>query len=319
MEAIEIPLSNQQNPLPKIRTRTFFIVRDRLDEDVLRNGLDELIRKHWRKLGARIHKRASDGFYEYHLPKQFPDDYELFKWSSEERSHSIDEENTIVLKAPPADTKGISFLPGAGCIDAVFRPSSWPDNLSDGNPGKDPMLYLHLISFSDATALTISYPHILGDQFGLANIVQAWLGIIRGQAPPTLVAYDEDVLPGNAYAMYPKHRVVRKGRVRVRKPLEYAFVLLPFLPELIFQRKEIEQTLYFPETMIASLRQKFSKELAEQYGSDAGISNGDVITAILTKVCCGFGLYLGPLCANIHVSLPGCQGRSPRLWIYHKR
>jgi hypothetical protein len=44
MEVIQIPLPEQQKPIPNIRTRTSFILDERVDEEVLRNALDRLIR-----------------------------------------------------------------------------------------------------------------------------------------------------------------------------------------------------------------------------------------------------------------------------------
>lgn len=88
MDIITVPLSDQQKPVDKLRTRTFFILNDCLDEEILKSSLDSLIRNHWRKLGARLVAK-DDGFLEYHLPHTFDDKYKLFEWSSQEYDHSI--------------------------------------------------------------------------------------------------------------------------------------------------------------------------------------------------------------------------------------
>jgi hypothetical protein len=129
MEVISIPLTDQQKPLCNIRTRTFFILDDRLDEDLLKNALDRLIQDHWRKLGAQLVTRPKDGRLEYHLPQTFDEKYVLFKWSSEKYNHSIDKVASF-LKAPPPE-KGLALLPPLDSVNSLFRPSDWPFERKD--------------------------------------------------------------------------------------------------------------------------------------------------------------------------------------------
>jgi hypothetical protein len=90
MEVIPVLLTDQPNPIGNLRIQNFFIVSARLDNDVLRNALDQLIRQHWRKLGARLALSPKKAKYlEYRLPKVFPDDHTLFNWSSEYNSQAI--------------------------------------------------------------------------------------------------------------------------------------------------------------------------------------------------------------------------------------
>jgi hypothetical protein len=81
MEVVPVLPTDQPKPPDNIRTRTFFIVDEQLDEDILRNALDRMIRDHWRKLGARLFKQPQDGVLEWHLPKTFDEKYVLFRWS----------------------------------------------------------------------------------------------------------------------------------------------------------------------------------------------------------------------------------------------
>jgi hypothetical protein len=304
MEVISIPLTDQQKPVSNIRTRTFFILDDRLDEDILKNALDRLIRDHWRKLGARLVTRPKDKLLEYHLPQTFGEKYVLFKWSSEEYDHSIDKVVPL-LKTPPPE-KGVALLPPVDSIDSLLRPADWPFEQKD-EPPNAPLLYIHLSLFTDATAIAISCPHAVADQFGMANIVKAWLGLTRGEAPPSMVGYNEDVLAnGKSYADYPKEKVFRKGRIRVRRHMEYFFVVLGFIPELVVNRKESSHTVFFPLPLVQSLRERHSKMLAEKYGVDPGISNGDILTGILTKVCFRDGEELCQILTMISSSV-GCM------------
>jgi len=281
MEVVPIPPNDQRKPVDRIRTRTFFILNDRLDEDILRNALDRLIRQHWRKLGARVVSRP-DGSLEYHIADTFEEEYVLFIWSSKEYDHSIDTLPSFP-KATPAE-KGATLLPSLSSIEKYLRPEDWPLERKD-EPPNAPLLYIHLSSFTDSTVIGVSLPHVASDQFGLANIMKAWLGVAKGEAPPPLVGYDKDILAnGKAYKDYPKKEVVRKGRMRVRRRFEYPFVIMGFIPELIIHSKEIAHTLFLPLPLVASLRERCAKELMDKYSKDPGITNGDIITGLALKV-----------------------------------
>ncbi|EGY16602.1 hypothetical protein VD0002_g4359 [Verticillium dahliae] len=280
METIPIPLTDLIAPIPNIRTRTFFIVNDRLDIDALRNALTDLIRNHWRKLGARVVRGTKNGQWEYHLPKTFDDEYVLFNWTSEDSEASI---GTVTesLKRPSPDS-GIAFLQPINDVDSCFRPADWPFEQKD-DPADAPILYVHIRTFTDATVIAISMLHVFGDQLGLANIVKAWMGILDGKTPPPFVGYDEEVLPHDkAFADFPKQDTYRKGRIRVRRFGEYALVLLGFILELILHGEE-SHIIFFPLKMVESLRERTSKELEQKHGADPGLSHADILTGILTK------------------------------------
>ena len=282
MEIIQVPPTDRQKPSDNIRSRTFFILNNRLDEDVLRSALDRLIRYHWRKLGARLITRPKDGLPEYHLPRIFDEKYGLFNWSSQEYDHSIDKVEFFPKPTPPEN--GIVLLPPPRFIEHWFRPLDWPLDRKE-EPAGAPMLYVHMSLFADAAVLGINCPHILVDQFGKANIMRAWLGLIKGEVPQPMVGVKDDILTnGKLYAEYPVDEVVRKGRVKVRRWGEYPLVIMGYLPELIRDRKEDEYTVYLPLPLIVSLRERHSHALAAKYGVDPGISNSDIITGILLKV-----------------------------------
>ena len=281
MEIIRVPAFDQLKPIPKLRVRTFFILHDRLNEDILKNALDSLIRDHWRKLGARLAKRGEDGLLEYHLPHTFDEKYTLFLWSSKDHDKSID---TIGLPKATPPEKGATLLPPLEAAENWLSPSGWPlERTLD--PPDSPLLYVHFSLFNDGTCITINCPHVVGDQFGLSNIMKAWLGMTRGEAPPPMVGVKDDYLAiGKSYADYRPEEVVRKGRAKVRRKGEYPLVLLGFIPDIVLHRKEETYTLFLPLPLIQSLRQRHSKALMEKYGSDPGISDNDIIAPILLKV-----------------------------------
>ncbi|TAQ86634.1 hypothetical protein B7494_g5046 [Chlorociboria aeruginascens] len=281
MEVIPIPLNDQLKPIENIRTRTYFILDRCLDEGILKNALESLIREHWRKLGARVIRRPKDGVLEYHLPKTFDEKYALFNWSSQEYDHSIDKVPSFP-KATPCE-EGVTLLPPLDSVESWFKPSTWPFERKD-DPPNSPLLYVHISLFADTTVIGINVPHMLVDQFGMGNILKAWSRLISGQGPPPMIGGDSDIFADvKLHADYPKKEVARKGRMRVRGRMEYPFVILGYIPEFILHPKEVNHTLFLPLPLVESLREKFKRELVQKYGAEPGISNGDVITAIIFK------------------------------------
>ncbi|EED16187.1 conserved hypothetical protein [Talaromyces stipitatus ATCC 10500] len=288
MEVIPIPATDQQKPINNIRTRTFFIIDTRLEESTLQSSLDDLIRNHWRKLGGRLAKNSKNGLLEYRVPKAFADDkeYKLFEWSCTQFESGIDKSAPLAFfHDPPAAEKGATLLHSVQEVDELVRPATWPDEIKDDPVA--PLLFVHLSLFTDASVVALSVPHTVADQMGVGNIMRAWFGLAyHNKTPPEMTGYTGDILATSAkkYTDWPKHEIYRKGLSRVRNKFEYFFVVLGFVPELVLNKKEDSHIVFFPRPMLERLRERYTTELKEEYGDDPGLSLGDVINAILTKV-----------------------------------
>ncbi|KAK3303685.1 uncharacterized protein B0T15DRAFT_540980 [Chaetomium strumarium] len=283
MEVIPISALDNVGAFRNTRVRTFFLLDDRLDEVKLRDALTGLIRDHWRKLGARIVMGKNKRRPVYHVPKVFDDNYELFRWSVDHSASPIDEAAPELQLKTAKPEGGVAVLPSVEVFDARFRPQHWPISL-DAEPDA-PLLLVHLSLFADATVISTSHPHILGDQLGLANILKAWLGLLEHKAPPPMVGYNEDILPGQKpFAEYPKSETFKKGRHRVRGPFERLFILPGYIWEMILEPKEEKATVFFPLPVLQSLRERYTAGLSEKDGASAELTNGDIISAIMTKL-----------------------------------
>jgi hypothetical protein len=284
MDVIPISDADQFNPVNNTRTETYFIVDGQLDAAVLRDALDRLIRQHWRKIGARIVNRPRDGKLEYHLPQTFDADYELFRWTEEERDVSID---TVVSSSaihPPSSEKTITLLPHSTEVAACFKPAQWPLCRRD-EPADAPSFWVHLSLFNDWTVVALNMSHVLGDQLGMGNILRAWLGLVEGKVPPPMLGANEDILARmKPYSEFSPSEVHRIGKHRIKSRLENFLIILGLLPEMIFHRKEVGHTLFFPLPLIQSLRARYTKELTEKHGVAPNLTYGDVITGIMVKV-----------------------------------
>ena len=281
MEVIPVLPTDQLKPVDSIRTRTFFIVDAQLDESILRTALDRLIRDHWRNLGARLLRRPHDGVLEWHLPKTFDEKYVLFRWSSKQYDHSIDKTG-LPKTTPPG--QGVVLLPSPENFDKWFRPADWPYFTQDEPDA--PLLLVHISAFTNDTAVVaISCPHTAADQYGVSNIMKAWLGLAKGVVPPPMLGFNEDVIPkGKNYNEYPNQEIVRKGRMRVRRTGEFPLIILAAIPEMVLHSEETGHSLFVPVPVVEAMKERYTKALKDKYGTDPGLTNGDVLTGILTKV-----------------------------------
>ncbi|KAK0627357.1 hypothetical protein B0T14DRAFT_600591 [Immersiella caudata] len=283
MDITNITAPNCAFAFRRVRIRTLFIINGRLDETRLKSALTTLIRDHWRLLGARIIGDLKKFQLFYHVPyESFPKDYDLFKWSSEDVDSSI---NKAIpeLNATPSKT---AVLPiDVRKLSAKFEPrdGAWPFHLGDAQ--SDPLLLVHLTLFTDATVMMLSIPHIVCDALGLGSILRAWLGLMQGETPAPMVGVGVDLLPGRKpFGEYAQEEVRGKRRTRVKGKLDGVLVPLGFVPQLVRNPKEVRSVLLFPTGVVEGLRERVVQGFREKGEEDPGLTNLDVITAILTKL-----------------------------------
>lgn len=321
-----IPLSfrDQYNPIDKIRSLLFFVVRRRLDEALMRRSLEKLIREHVPILGARLETAAPSGpdggsgsgsggggGLEYHLPEGgFPEGYELFAWSSETVGKTFAEAG--VLPPTPAEReaaqhtdtsekeenkegkkrgkKMVEFYPSVPELEARWTPASWPRERRHDRPG-GPLLLVHLTRYADATVVSTNLPHAVSDQKGYAALVSAWIDVMRGRSPPPFLDLPAGALMGDPdISVADMKKKDPRGVYRITSRKERARTALGFAMEVLARPREVRRTLVFDEGLVSRLRDKFNGEIAEEEGEEKGggggvrVTNGDVITAILLKV-----------------------------------
>lgn len=178
---------------------------------------------------------------------------------------------------------GVAFLPNMETIDARLRPQDWPYERKD-EPPNSPLLYVRLTKFSDGAVLAMSVPHVFADQGGLANIVKAWLAVIEGKTPPEMTGYKDDVLEGEKLSNGDVNQDERIGRMRIRSKKDQTLVIGRIALDLVKDRKEESRLVFLPIQVVQSLRDKARERLDGKHILANEISNGDIITAIFTKV-----------------------------------
>ncbi|KAJ4312152.1 hypothetical protein N0V94_007590 [Neodidymelliopsis sp. IMI 364377] len=66
--------------------------------------------------------------------------------------------------------------------------------MADWTTTDHPPLSVHVISFTDATLVTLSWPHVFSDAAGIHNLLEAWVAVLEGREEevPSLMPFEED-------------------------------------------------------------------------------------------------------------------------------
>ncbi|KAF5976589.1 hypothetical protein FBULB1_6901 [Fusarium bulbicola] len=91
---------------------------------------------------------------------------------------------------------GLTTFPGASGPRDFGIPPGAPALLKDYTIRDTPMIGLHIITFQDATLLTITWPHVLFDAVGFSHLIQAWSAVLAGhkERVPNIISAQDDVL-----------------------------------------------------------------------------------------------------------------------------
>ncbi|KAM0326162.1 hypothetical protein ACHAQA_006756 [Verticillium albo-atrum] len=268
-------------PVGNIRTQVYFIIRGRLDQQLLRTSLDKLIRTHLPVLGAKIKHATKKGeLHHYHYPSPFPDDAVLFSWSSSSVNTSLEASN-LLIDVTTIPVGAVAWGRSTENHEAAWSPAGWPLECKDDGPDT-PLLLVHFTSYQDATVLGVNIPHSVADQKGIASMMEAWISVAQGKQPPPFLALQPDALDGPADL--PASVLRRKGRYRLKSRREYVGTILGILPDLIKNREEEVRLLFLSSAAVMDLRDRCNDELKTKYGLDhVPLTNGDIVTSILSK------------------------------------
>ncbi|EHK19584.1 uncharacterized protein TRIVIDRAFT_46710 [Trichoderma virens Gv29-8] len=275
---IPISAKDQWRPIDNIRSLVFIVVRDILDGEFMKSSLDKLIRTHVPLLGAQIKPSGADGLLQYHLITPFPEDKEIFSWSTSNVASTLEDANLVPEHNPQ---RGITIFPDVTVMEPCWIPSDWPVRRDQDKPDT-PLLLVHLTYYTNATIVTLNLPHCVSDQIGYGSVINSWIDVMKGKEPLPFIELPEDSLDGDKDISIKE--LHKKYEFRLRTKRERAEVLIGIVPELVVRSKETRCTLFLPVGLVNGLRDKWRIELKGKYGADAAnITNGDVVVGIIAK------------------------------------
>ncbi|KAK8029793.1 Transcriptional regulator sdnM [Apiospora rasikravindrae] len=224
-----------------------------LDPLVLRDSLIEL----------------ENGKLVYHVPAKFDEKTPAITFSHVPYDMNV-EEHHLGCKIPSHHPDKPAIVADPAHFDPLARRADAPKGLSDFIQRELPQLELHVVSFRNATIVSVSCLHSLldGMGFGSQGLFKGWMLVLQGRQAeiPPVCGFDEDLLKSLGKQPTEKHK--HQGAV-----LWY---------------NEEGRIVCVPETFVRHLRQSALDELTAQAGGAAGdakpwISEGDVLVAWWTR------------------------------------
>jgi hypothetical protein len=196
---------------------------------------------------------------QYHVPAQFDASRPGFIMTTAEHETSI-VDHPIADKLPKA-TGTPSIFPSPDELSPHLRSADTPTKIEDWLCSDRPQLSIHVITFTDATIITVTWLHTLADVMGMTIILNAWTALIRGdtEAVPQLEGFRTEPLTELGQRTLAE-KYMHYNRVFGRKEFLW-FIGLNMLDRLWY-RQEDRRTICIPAATLQSLCQEASIELS---------------------------------------------------------
>ncbi|OAQ69677.1 transferase family domain-containing protein [Pochonia chlamydosporia 170] len=259
---------------------------DVLDGEKLNDALWQLLEiGDWRKLGGRL-RMDKQGKLEMHVPKVFTKEYPPVYFTSESFDLGIEEHP--LARELPTPTENVSLQRPASDFRSLSTRTDAPRTLTDLISKDIPQMSLHVVSFNDATLVSVSWPHALMDGMSLQSLLKSWSLVLAGkneEVAPLLGAKEDLIYTAASPQIVPKEPWIMGEAILTG----FAFFLfvVRFLWNILTQRTIECRTICFPRAIMARLRQKALEEAAEVHRDKEDppwLSEGDVILAWGAKI-----------------------------------
>ncbi|KAF4815652.1 Transcriptional regulator sdnM [Colletotrichum siamense] len=266
-----------------------------LDADTIRSSLERLTcREGWRKLSARLRKNST-GALEYHFPQI--NDLErgtrpALSFSRIDNAHMSIREHSVASKLPhlqPKDDKRPTVMGDTDSyLSLMRRPDNPPLSLNDYLTSDAPQLGLHIISFSDATLVTLYWPHTLFDAFGKKALLDAWVLMLQGGDGEIPSPYGGDA-PGVDFDPLAKFGCHPTEPYKLRSQLMSSLSLGAWAIGNLFEfvGKQETRVVRVPKLFLDKLANDAMTELQDgshESNTTSFLSEGDVLCAWWTKI-----------------------------------
>lgn len=149
---------------------------------------------------------------------------------------------------------------------------------------EEPQLALFVVSFTDATVISVTWPHSLFDAVGLGEVLHQWCAVLHGHADTIPAPVDIDNYPLADLGCHPSEPYeLADSQLSL---IALCIYTLRNILEMIFHRPQ-GRMLYIPGPFIQKLRKRAILELSRETTdnkTDQFISEGDVLSAWWAQV-----------------------------------
>lgn len=142
----------------------------------------------WRRLGARLRRSPRDGRLEYHIPAHYSPARPAVAFSHDRQHAGVRiAEHPAGRQLRPAgdDADSSDGRPYVACNVDDFvdwmRPPAYPETTAEYLASDAPLLGVRVVSFGDATLVTLAWLHMLSDIIGVRELLAAWVAVLEGR------------------------------------------------------------------------------------------------------------------------------------------
>ena len=178
---------------------------------------------------------------------------------------------------------------------ALAVPDDAPRTFEDWITGDVPQLGLHVVYFSDATLVSLSWLHTMMDGLGRRALVHNWSRVLAGREDEVqpFAGFRDD--PTDAVRETPGGGDEKEEPYILQAQMLGLWGKLLFLVYLLIDLYWTEplmhnRTIFLPRKTTELLKQQAARDLAAEAGSSGGavpfVSEGDILTAWCCKLAC---------------------------------
>ncbi|KAF2762411.1 hypothetical protein EJ05DRAFT_506143 [Pseudovirgaria hyperparasitica] len=256
-----------------------------LDPEKLRGALETLLETgDWRKLGARLRLNDTTKKLEYHIPASFSAERPAFIYVRERFECRI-EEHALASQLPKASIRPTVMADTDSFEPLVRLRKDAPTRLEDWLYTDEPQLTLAIVSFEDATLVTVSWPHTLIDAAGLAYLLKAWSDILSGHVErvPAIAGFDTDPLETLGSKPIEEH-VMSKWRV---KGFQIFLFIINYILDIIWYPKESGRAICIPPSVFQRIKEECATYISAAHSMhNVKLTDGDVLSALIARLMC---------------------------------
>ncbi|CVL08336.1 uncharacterized protein FMAN_05122 [Fusarium mangiferae] len=259
---------------------------DVLNADKLHKSLAELFTVgDWKKLGGRLkYGHNKRGALEVHVPTTYTNERPAVSYSHQHYDISIEEHKVANLL--PKSTSRPSTFPGASGPRDFGIPPGAPTSLKNYTSRDVAMIGLHIMTFQDATIVTITWPHVLFDAVGFSHLIEAWSAVLAGHKDrvPKVIGAKQDVLYdlGDIAQSVPQYA---PSEARILSGIAFMMFVIRMLWIILTQPTVESRIICLPKDVVDRLHQRALKDTKENNNDLDGpwVSPSDAILAWLTR------------------------------------
>ncbi|KAH9228049.1 hypothetical protein K456DRAFT_1774996 [Colletotrichum gloeosporioides 23] len=279
-----VPLSAGDDNFVNKSIVMLFMMRfdDVLDPDKLRVSLEKLLeRDGWRKLGARLRLNANKKL-EYHIPTEYGPKRPAIAYSHVTFQVDI-EEHPLASRLPKASLKPAVVGDSTDFLE-FSHAFNGPKSLDDYIYYDRPQLALHIVSFNNATLVSLNWLHTLFDALGRQELITAWTAMLDGRENDIKPFHGFDDDPLADLGTKPKEEYVLADKLLSK--WQMAWFVFRQIWETIYYREEETKLVCMPATYLRKLKLLVNQEVKAQNAGSATafVSEGDVVSAFITRL-----------------------------------